>query len=82
MPEALKNPARRLVGARQVLRALSENRIEQVWIAQDADPIVTRPVMDACQRGGVRLTEVDNMVLLGKACAIDVKASVAGLLKE
>ena len=81
MQQALKEPARRVVGARQVLRAVSEGKIREVYIARDADPFVTRPVMDACETVGVRIMEMDTMALLGAACGIEVKASVAGLLK-
>ncbi len=79
MPEALKDASRRVVGARQVIRAIAAGEIAQVFIARDADPFVTRPAMDACEKAGVRFAEVDTMALLGQACGIDVKASVAGL---
>ena len=81
MQDALKDASRRIVGARQVLRALAAGRIAQVFIARDADPFVTRPVMDACGQSGVRMTEIESMSALGAACGIDVKASVAGALK-
>lgn len=81
MNEALKDANRRVVGARQVLRAIAAGTLLQAYIARDADPFVTRPVMDACEKAGVRFAEVDTMVQLGKDCGIDVKASVAGTLK-
>jgi len=79
--DALKSADRRAVGARQVLRAIAANEIAHVFIARDADPFITRPVMDACEKHGVRITEVESMAALGAACGIDVKASVAGALK-
>ena len=82
MQEGMKDARRRVVGARQVLRAVSGGTLQQAFIARDADPFVTRPVMDACEKSGVRFAEVESMEQLGKACGIDVKASVAGLLKE
>jgi len=78
----LKDAASRLVGARQVLRAIAARTVEHVYIARDADPFVTRPVMDACEKNGVRFTEVDTMAMLGAACGIDVKASVAAVKKR
>ncbi len=81
MQEGLKDAKRRVVGARQVLRAIAAGTLAQVYIARDADPFVTRPVMDACEKAGVRFTEVDTMALLGATCGIDVKSSVAGILK-
>lgn len=77
----ITNPEARIVGARQVLRAIATQSLSHVYIARDADPFVTRPVMDACEKNGVRFTEVETMVALGKTCGIDVKASVAGIKK-
>ncbi|MDL2319239.1 ribosomal L7Ae/L30e/S12e/Gadd45 family protein [Eubacteriales bacterium OttesenSCG-928-A19] len=82
MQEALKDAKRRVVGARQVLRAVSAGSLAHAYIARDADPFITRPVMDACEKAGVPFTEVDTMTLLGQSAGIDVKASVAGVLKE
>jgi len=79
--EALKEASRRVVGSRQVLRAIATGTLSHAYIARDADPFITRPVIDACEKSSVRFTEVDTMVALGVACGIDVKASVAGALK-
>ncbi len=81
MQDALKDAGRRVVGARQVLRAIGAGTLAHAYIARDADPFVTRPVVDACEKNGVRFTEVDTMVMLGQTAGIDVKASVAGVLK-
>lgn len=81
MQEALKDANRRVVGARQVLRAIAAGTLAQAYVARDADPFITRPVVDACEKNGVRFAEVDTMVQLGQAAGIDVKASVAGVLK-
>ncbi len=81
MSDALQDASRRIVGARQVLRAIAAGEMAHVYIARDADPFVTRPVMDACEKSGVRFTETETMATLGKACGIDVKASVAGVKK-
>ena len=49
----------KVVGAKQVLRAIEAGGVSRVFIAQDADMFVTRPVFDACRvdegaRRGVR----------------------------
>lgn len=77
--EALKDGSRRVVGTRQVLRAIAAGTLAHVYVARDADPFVTRPVVDACEKNGVRFTEVDTMSMLGQVAGIDVKASVAGV---
>ena len=86
MLDALKDAARRVVGARQVLRAIAAGEVAHAYlpavVQHGADPFVTRPVVDACEKSGVRYTEIETMAQLGAACGIDVRASVAGALKE
>ena len=79
--QSLSSNENRVVGARQVLRAIKANALSQAFIARDADPLVTKPVVDACEKSGVRFTEIETMALLGAQCGIGVKASVAGILK-
>lgn len=81
MPELLRDASRRVVGARQVLRAVAAGKAERVYIARDADPFVTQPVVNACEKSGVRFEEVGTMQQLGIDCGIGVKAAVAGVLK-
>ena len=81
MPELLRDASRRVVGARQVLRAVEAGNAERVFIARDADPFITQPVVNACEKSGVRFEEVATMQQLGKDCAIGVNAAVAGILK-
>ena len=81
MPELLSDASRRVVGARQVLRAVAAGSVERVYVARDADPFVTQPVVNACEKEGVRVEEVAAMQQLGKACGISVSAAVAALLK-
>ena len=71
----------KVVGLKQLRKALSENRAAKVFAALDADPKLLAPIREACQAGGVPLEEVDTMDKLGKACGIEVGAAVAGLLK-
>ena len=81
MPELLRDASRRVVGARQVLRAVAAGNAERVIIARDADPFITQPVVNACEKSGVRFEEVGTMQPLGNDCGIGVKAAGAGLLK-
>ena len=53
MPELLRDASRRVVGARQVLRAVAAGNAERVFIARDADPFITQPVVNACEKSGV-----------------------------
>ena len=81
MLENLADSQRRVVGTKQLLRALDEGKIAQAFIASDADLILTKRVVDRCFDMHIPCTQVESMEKLGRACGIDVKAAAAGLLK-
>lgn len=79
--EELKG-AKKIIGAKQVIRGLSEREVRCVYIATDADMFVTRPVFDACREKNVRIVETPSMKALGEACGVRVKAAAVALLKD
>ena len=81
MPDRLKT-AKRIVGAKQTLKAVQSGQAKEVFVARDADGRVVQPIVDLCIRNGVRITEVDSMAELGKACSIEVGAAVAAIIEE
>lgn len=81
MHQALADAQKRVVGTKQLLRALDEGRVAHVFVAKDADLLLTKRVVDRCYDMNIPCTQVETMVELGRACAIDVKAAAAGLYK-
>lgn len=81
MHQALADAQKRVVGTKQLLRALDEGKIAHVYIAKDADLLLTKRVADRCYDMNIPCTQVETMAELGRACAIDVKAAAAGLYK-
>lgn len=81
MHEGLADVDRRVVGTKQVLRALDEGKVARAYVAQDADLLLTKRVVDRCYDMDIPCTQVESMEKLGRACGIDVKAAAAGLLK-
>lgn len=81
MLESLADVDRRVVGTKQLLRALDEGRISHAYVAGDADLLLTKRVVDRCFDMNIPCTQVESMEKLGRACGIDVKAAAAGLLK-
>lgn len=75
------NEAKKVVGTRRLLRAISAGEISEAFIARDADLFIVRQVKKACTDAGVRMTEVETMKELGKACGVEVKTASAGLKK-
>lgn len=73
--------ASKVVGVKQLKKALREGRAAHVFVAMDAEPRVIAPILDLCRETGVEVTEVATMRELGAACQIEVGAAVAGLLR-
>ena len=81
MLSELKNSPR-IVGVRQLRKAIGRDEICHVFLAEDADPAVTDPIADLARDRSVPVTRVPSMKELGRACGIAVGASAAGLLKS
>ena len=71
-------PRRRIVvGAKQLRKALTTGRAQQVFLARNADPAITEPLEVLCLENHVDYVWVPSMVDLGKACGIEVGAAAA-----
>ena len=71
----------RVVGEREVRRAMEKGALRKIFVAADGDEKVTRPVREAAAALGVEVEEVESKLRLGRACAIDRPAAAAGLLR-
>lgn len=71
----------KIVGTKQVKRALKSEKVKAVYIAEDAEEEVTGEIAQICTEKQVQVVYVDNMKELGNACGIDVSAAVAALIK-
>ena len=72
--------AEKVVGAKQVKRALKDGRAKKLFWAENADPRVLQPLIQEAVRSGVPLQQIGTMKELGEACGIAVGAAVAVLL--
>ena len=72
----------KVVGVKQLRKAIGRDQIRRVFLAEDADPAVTEPVEALARERAVPITRVPTMRELGLACGIAVGASAAGLLKS
>ncbi|KXZ38975.1 large subunit ribosomal protein L7A [Alkalithermobacter thermoalcaliphilus JW-YL-7 = DSM 7308] len=79
--EELKT-SKKVVGTKQTTRALKEDKVKVVFIAEDAEKHVVRNVEEISKQKNINIIYVDSVKKLGKACSIDVGAAVAGILKE
>lgn len=70
----------KIVGAKQVKRALNSSKVEVVFIADDAEKKVTNEIEVLCNIKQIQVIHVETMDSLGKACGIGINAAVAALL--
>jgi len=70
----------KVVGAKQVKRALEAGTARKVFLARDAAPRITDPIAALCAEKGVERESECSMKELGRACGIAVGATVAALV--
>ena len=68
---------KRVVGVKQSRKAIREGRASRVYLASDADPALTEPIAAECAAAGIPVDTGWTLAQLGRACGIDVGASVA-----
>ena len=82
MPERLKKRAMRVVGVRQVLRAVRQGRADTVFLAMDAGPALRGMVEQAAREGNVPLRMVATMEELAALCRVDVPSAAAAVYRN
>ena len=70
-----------VIGLKQCKKAAGEGSVDTLYVALDADEKITRDVVAAAKNSGAKIVEVSSMSELGKACKIDVGASLVAVLK-
>ena len=70
----------KVIGVKQSARAIRAGHASQVFLACDADRLLTDPIRSAC--GGLPVEEGYTMAQLGRACGIDVGTAAAALLAK
>lgn len=66
-----------VVGAKQLRKALNAGRARRVYLAENADPVVTEPLATLCEQFHIEYSWVPSMAELGRACGIEVGAAAA-----
>ena len=82
MPERLKKRAMRVVGVRQVLRAVKEERAQEVFLAMDADSRLRAQIEQAAKENQVPLHMISTMEELAALCRVDVPSAAACLIRN
>ena len=81
-PATLQNlsGSSKVVGAKQIRKALNAGTACRVFLACNADPALTEPLEALCKQKQVELVWIRTMKDLGSACGIEVGAAAAAIV--
>ena len=79
--ELLRSAANRVVGTKQVTRALKAGKAAKAYVANDADTFIFQQVIRAAEEAGVPCVRVETMKELGMVCGVEVPAAAAAVLR-
>lgn len=83
MDKVLKEPKEnRLIGFRQVRKAVKNNHLRCVMIAIDTDESIKSQMTDLCEQRLVPYSFYSSKIEMGKELGLDVACSVCGILKS
>lgn len=80
-PDAFK-VSRKVVGIKQVSKAVERGEAVTVFVAADAEPRLVQGLLALLEKHNVSLDETATMQELGRACGIEVGASAVALLRD
>ncbi len=71
-----------IVGLRTSLRCIESGDAQKAFVACDISPNIYEEIISVCNKNNVPVIEVPSKTALGKACHIDVDASVVVVKKS
>ena len=80
--QAIKEASRKIVGLKQTIRAIQQDRIKEVYLASDTEDYIVRKITDSCREKGIPLIPANlSQKEIGRLCKIEVGAAIVGILK-
>ena len=77
----IKHVKDKVVGLKQSLRAIQQDRVKTVYIANDLEEHVLRMITESCREKNIPLIKVEcSQKELGGLCQIEVGAAVVAIL--
>ena len=74
--------SRKVVGTKQVIRALKAGTVSKVYVCSDADTFIYQQVVRSAEDAGIPCVRVPSMKELGMVCGVDVPTAAAGILRN
>ncbi len=82
MPLSELKTKAKVIGTKQVKKALSRGLVQKVYLADDAEPHITCALEQLCRQCKVETVRVESMRILGNACGIEVGSAVVAILLD
>ncbi|WP_226671031.1 50S ribosomal protein L7ae-like protein [Metabacillus litoralis] len=79
--EKVSQATKIIVGTKQSVKALLNNEVREIIIAEDADYRIVQKIIHTADQQQVPLTKVTSMKELGKACGIEVGAAAVAIIQ-
>lgn len=72
--------AKKVIGVKQVMKAVNKGTAKRVFLANDAEERVLKPLYELCKQKQAAVQQDYSMDELGKACMIEVGAAAVAVL--
>lgn len=80
--QAIRDAKEKVIGLKQTLRAIQQDRVSAVYVANDIDEFLAKRVLESCREKQIPLFPVElGQKELGRICQIEVGAAVVALIK-
>ena len=81
--QTIKDARERVVGLKQTLRAIQQNKVKMIFLANDIEEHLIKKIVEACREKQITMEPLDlSQKELGKICQIEVGASVVALIEQ
>lgn len=80
--QIIKENKEKIIGLKQTLRAIQQDKVAQVFIANDIEDHIIKKIAVVCEDKKIPITTLNlTQKELGRLCQIEVGASVVAILK-
>ncbi|MFC4411852.1 ribosomal L7Ae/L30e/S12e/Gadd45 family protein [Chungangia koreensis] len=77
--ERVKQAKKTIIGTKQTAKAMDSGQVKELFVALDAEERITEPVVQSAKNKGIPVYFVDSKRELGKACGIQVAATIVAI---
>lgn len=80
--QTIKEAKNKIIGLKQTLRAIQQDKVQVVYIANDIEEHILRQITEICQQKAIPLIPLNvNQNEVGRFCQIEVGAAVVSLIQ-